>query len=343
MVCHPGWVSDVVFLIGNGLSLGVSSAFSVGELTERLNAALDATTREALAEIAALGSPEPRAATQALGFEDLAGPVDRVAAAVRTLAPLARTVNETTVLGEAYEYLRRRYVQLVGIILSEITGSAHLAGRADWEGLNAFASALWDLQEQHETSVFTLSYDTLLESSLLETNRGWFYDGFAGMRLNHPLDKRTGTLAAYHLHGSALWYERSDGAILKTPSDSTLRDVLLEDWRTGNQSYGLPVVVLTDLKSRAIGQYPFDLLYQEFWSELVGATTLVAAGYGFRDVPVNRVIRSWLDALATASPTATAPFRPRSPRAAISPSRRPSPSTARQSRFLRRQARIRST
>ena len=48
------------------------------------------------------------------------------------------------------------------------------------------------------------------------------------------------------------------------------------------------------LKTRAVAQYPFDLFYGEFWNELAAAHRLVAGGYGWRDAPVNAVIRAWL-------------------------------------------------
>lgn len=294
--CDDWNVSEIVYIIGNGLSIGVSEHFSVASLTNRLTEALDPATSEALAQVANLGRPDSDlgAPTASLGFEDYAGPIDRIAAAVRTLAPLAGAGAEGGVLWQAYEYLRRRYVQLVGLVLTEITGSAHLADSEKWQRLNAFTDALWALQSSHSSAVFTLSYDTLLESSMLESGRGWFYDGFAGRQLNYPLDRRAGTIGVYHLHGSALWYERPNGDIGKVRSDSFMRDALLQEWSRGDETYGLPVVVLTDLKTRAASQYPFDLFYQELWSELSDASTVVMAGYGFRDVPVNRVIKSWL-------------------------------------------------
>ena len=207
-------LADIVFLVGNGLSIGVSDHFAVANLTERLEAALDEPTRAALAEIAVLSAPEIAAGREArsAGFEDIVGPLDRIASAVRTLAPLAGSPDSAHVLIEAYEYLRQRYVQLVGIVLSEVTGAAHLPSSTDWTSLNDFADRLSKLNRQHDVVIFTLNYDTLLESALLERHPGRFYDGFAGMSFNHPLDRRPGTIGAYHLHGSALWFQDPSGA-----------------------------------------------------------------------------------------------------------------------------------
>jgi hypothetical protein len=81
--------------------------------------------------------------------------------------------------------------------------------------------------------------------------------------------------------------------VRKVRSDSFLRQSLIEQWIVGEGAAGLPVVVLSDLKSRAVARYPFDLLYQELWTELTDATTLVVAGYGFGDQPVNSMLERW--------------------------------------------------
>jgi SIR2-like domain len=297
----------------NGLSVGVRPDFAVDALTVRLNESLDEPTREALAEIAVLGRPDSFSAPSAdtpLGFEDYAGPIDRIASAVRTLAPLAEGSERAEVLWDAYEYLRLRYVQLVGLVLAEVVRAAHLAESARWEALNAFADEIWAIHNRVPSAVFTLSYDTLLESAMIEAHRGWFYDGFAGMTLNHPLDCFPGTLPVYHLHGSALWYETPDGTIRKVRSDNPDHERLMEEWQEGRASLGLPVVVLTDLKTRAVGQYPFDILYAELWTELSEANTVVTAGYGFRDVPVNAVLRAWLNGARDDTPRALEVWSP---------------------------------
>ncbi len=292
-------MSRVVYLLGNGLSVGVSSEFGVAALTSRLSGALDQETREALAEIAVLGHPDLSERTEhhtELGFEDYAGPIDRIAAAVRALAPLAGPGSASQTLWDAYEYLRQRYVQLVGIVLSEVSRATRLSETARWTALNEFVIELRSVHRDYESAVFTLSYDTLLDSAMLESHMGWFYDGFAGpeMTLNYPLDCHPGTLPVYHLHGSVLWYETLDGTIRKLRSDSPKHAELLEQWSKGEASTGLPVVVLTDLKSRAVGENPFDLFYAELWNELAGATDLGVGGYAFRDAPVNTVVRAWM-------------------------------------------------
>jgi SIR2-like domain len=290
-------VSEVVYLFGNGLSMGLSPAFGVDAITGRLNDSLDQPTRDALREIALLGRPDnvlPQAGR--LGFEDYAGPIDRVAAAVRALAPLAGPEGPSAVLLEAYAFLRRRYTQLVGLVLAEVASAASIGSADHWTELNAFATEVHRIHLTHSSAVFTLSYDTLLESAFIEAHIGWFYDGFAGtsLNLNHPLACYPGRLPVYHLHGSVLWYQTPEGVIRKTRSQGFMHELLLEEWAAGADEHGLPVVVLTDLKTRAVSQYPHDIFYAELWKELGDAKRLIAGGYGFRDLPVNAVLRAWL-------------------------------------------------
>jgi hypothetical protein len=291
-------MAEVVYLIGNGLSVGVSPTFRVDALTAKLNESLSATTRAALIEIATLGRPDSAigVTSATLGFEDYAGPIDRIAAALRTLAPLAEQGQSSAVLWDAYEYLRGRYLQLAGTVLAEIASATSLGATDKWEELNRFADEIRGLHVRHPSAVFTLPYDTLLESAMIEAHCGWFYDGFAGpdLILNDPLHCFPGRMPVYHLHGSVLWYQSPDDIIGKSRSDSESHRDQMEKWKVGDDSAGLPVVILTDLKTRAAAQYPFDLFYAEFWDELAGARHLVVGGYGFNDTPVNQVIRRWL-------------------------------------------------
>jgi len=63
-------------------------------------------------------------------------------------------------------------------------GDADDERQASWRAMNAFAAELIKL---HAT-VFTLNYDSLLMSALLE-QRAMVYDGFRFGTLNVPLDR----------------------------------------------------------------------------------------------------------------------------------------------------------
>lgn len=292
-------MSSVVFLFGNGLSIGVAPEFAVPAMTERLNSRLEPSMREALVELRQLSTPDLVVPAESqLGFEQLAGPLDRVANAVQVLAPIARRADREDCLHQSHLYLRQRYLSIVGLILDDLASSARLGQTEGWSALNELGQALGRLHREHSTALFTLSYDTLLDSALIESYGGWFYDGFAGpgLLLNQPLDCWAGTMPLYHLHGSVLWYEDPIAGVRKVPSDSDLHRAQLEQWRTGEDQLGFPVVVLTDAKVPAVARHPFDLFYQELWNELGQARVLVIAGYAFGDEPVNRIVKSWLSA-----------------------------------------------
>jgi hypothetical protein len=257
-------MAEVVVLFGNGLSIGVAPAFAVPAMTARLNEALDESMRRALADLRHVSTPDAAVPPEAvLGFEQLLGPLDRVAHAVQSLAPLAKVVDRENCLNQSHAFLLSRYVSLVGLVMADLSASARLGNREAWTELNELAVQLRLMNDRHPVAIFTLSYDTLLDSALLESRGGWFYDGFAGtdMRLNQPLDRWPGTLPLYHLHGSVLWYEDADGRVRKARSDDFMHEALLEQWAEGSDSLGLPVVVLSDAKVPAVARHPFNLFY----------------------------------------------------------------------------------
>jgi hypothetical protein len=289
-------VSKVVVLFGNGLSIGVAPGFAVPAMTARLNEALNDDLRGALADLRLVSTPDASMPPETvLGFEQLVGPLDRVAHAVQSLAPIARLVDREDCLNQSHAFLLSRYVSLVGLVMADLASSAQLDDRTAWTELNELAVQLRAMHDRHSVALFTLSYDTLLDSALLESRGGWFYDGFAGpqLKLNQPIDRWSGTMPLYHLHGSVLWYEDPNGQVRKTRSDNFMHGALLPEWTAGNDGLGLPVVVLTDAKMPAVARHPFDLFYQELWRELADARVFVVAGYAFGDEPVNRVIRQW--------------------------------------------------
>lgn len=58
------------------------------------------------------------------------------------------------------------------------------------------------------------------------------------------------------------------------------------------QSSAEPVVILADQKERAVQQDPFAWAYRRLARALDGAHGILIAGYGFGDVPLNRVLSS---------------------------------------------------
>lgn len=125
-------------------------------------------------------------------FELVAGSLHRLGQAISSLSSLATLdIDAADGLLQASEKLRGLYRRAVAYVLLQVDGAAwdHEAktGLVEWDELNAMASALYELHGTEAVAIYTLNYDSLLMSSLLEQSQ-WVYDGFRGLELNDPLD-----------------------------------------------------------------------------------------------------------------------------------------------------------
>jgi hypothetical protein len=277
-----------VVLVGNGLSIGFDARLSGRSITERVTAAIDDDLRTLLDRVVHLGQPE--SPDQPIGadrgaFEQLAGPLDRLAEALIAVQDLLAVAGDSEAvrgLGDASQELRRQYFRIVGTVLREVDACCiepqpDDARRAAWQRLNDFAAQLVDWNgAQNKVTVFTLNYDSLLLSSMLEASE-WVYDGFRGLTLNHPLD-RWSNPALYHLHGSVSWIRGREGIVSKKRLDVMRLENILDRWAEGDVAVGQPSVVLTDLKTPEAARYPFALMYEELARSLSVAGLAVVAG-----------------------------------------------------------------
>ena len=291
----------MIFVFGNGLSIGFDSRLTTTGITERVVASLSAEYADALRDLAALGAPEdPDSAPVDVDrgtFEQLAGPVNRLADALLAVQRLFIGPSPSPLLAklrDAADGLRQHYVRIVGTALHEVDAccvdvDADAERHESWQAMNAFAAELVKLR----ATVFTVNYDSLLISALLE-QRALVYDGFPFGTLNVPLDAWSGRTPFYQLHGSVAWRRAADGSVYKTRLRDVREEKLLEAWAAGNMNLGLPAVVLGDLKTRYTEQYPFSTLYDELHRELSKESLIVVGGYSFGDRPLNRALACFL-------------------------------------------------
>lgn len=293
---------SIVFLFGNGLSVGFDPRFLTAALTERVLTRLGPTYGSALTDLASLASPDDvdRLLGSSRGnFELLASPVDRIAEAMTAIETLLASTNAKVLAGlrRATVELRLHYLRIVGSVLAEVdeccvVDAADEARLAWWKVMNDFADKLTALHAVNRTTIFTTNYDSLLMSALLNGNRT-VYDGFAGGLLNVPLHRYAGTPALYHLHGSVAWM-RQAGDVTK-PSLGYVRGVgAIQRWANGETTDGWPTVILGDLKSRQTARFPFNLFYEELRSSLATSSLAVVGGYSFGDRPVNAELAAFL-------------------------------------------------
>jgi hypothetical protein len=243
-----------------------------------------------------VGSPDASAS-----FESLAGPVDRMATALNAVqALLGQAVGSDVFSGldEASAALRRLYFRLVGLVLDEIDSrcvgewATAVERREKWDDLNRFVDAVLRADHGGPAALFTLNYDSLLDSAMMETAQR-FYDGYPGLTLDVRLDAR-GLPALYHLHGSVAWITRPDGVVVKRRLDYLRAIGHLAAWIGGEPTTELPTVVLSDLKTPSTARHPFSLFYDELQRALGRVKTVVAGGVSFGDLPINRLIAAYL-------------------------------------------------
>jgi hypothetical protein len=291
----------MIFIFGNGLSIGFDRRLATEALTDRVLTSLGDDYAGVLRDLAELGTPEdpdtaPVDVTRG-GFEQLAGPLDRLADALVAVQRLFIGLGTSplfTGLREAADGLRQHYVRIVGTVLHEVDSccvveDADEERKASWQNMNAFAAELIKL---HAT-VFTLNYDSLLMSAFLE-GADWVYDGFRYGTLNVPLDHWSEPVTLYHLHGSVAWHRAGDGLVHKERLQAVRQQRLLEAWAAGDTDRGLPAVILGDLKTRYTEQYPFSTLYDELHRQLSAESLVVVGGYSFGDRPLNRALARFL-------------------------------------------------
>jgi hypothetical protein len=161
-------------LIGNGLSLAHNREhYSLVNLTERVRMRLAGMTTgtgtllDDLDEIRASLRPDfvPRTGES---FEDVAGPVDRLANTLSEFGPLGRvaTPEQRLVLQDLEVALRALYTRVVGAVLEEVV--AHPTTDAGWDAVNQVGLRLAELTlEQGGMDVFCLNYDALLDAALI--------------------------------------------------------------------------------------------------------------------------------------------------------------------------------
>ena len=320
------------YLIGNGLSLAFNfDHYNLMSLTDRVKDRLAGMSTDAgplieqLDEIGASLRPDLVPASQQ-SFEDIAGPVDRLANTLAEFGPLDRVASddERIVLRNLRRKLRALYTRVVGAVLEEAV--QHPTTSTGWTGVNEVAEHLAEVAlRQGDLDVFCLNYDALLDSGLIQTTNGAYWnrvalsDEFRGWPVygvpiftkdrhiisvqalgwrGGPFSPGLANLRLHHLHGAGTWM-RFEGQVRKAKSLDQLRQLgLFTAWAEGIERPGEvgavePVVLLGDQKGASVARPPFNENYEAFATAVSGADEIVLAGFSFMDRPLSRTISTY--------------------------------------------------
>lgn len=295
-----------LFVFGNGLSIAPTDGrVNVAEITQKLWEWLDGEDLKDFVE-----NLQEWAKPQMVGldpdahnynFELVAGSLHRLGRAVASLTSLADLgVAAAEGLLEASEELTSLYRRIVAYVLMQVDNAAwdrHAMVRlVEWADLNAMAKSLVELHNKEAVAIYTLNYDSLLMSALLEQTE-WVYDGFRGEGFNEPLDPWK-NIALYPLHGSIGIYTDATGALHKRTLQEVRDEKLLERWSAGEDNAELPQVVLGDTKDSLTLLEPFASYYNQLAGDRAHPATqeVIVGGYGFGDRPLNRTLGLFLAA-----------------------------------------------
>lgn len=307
-----------VYIFGNGLSIAFrEDQFQLSALTKQVKQSLAALpgprgsdTWSELEQLVKVLQPDGTYAPP--GFEGFAGPLERLASAVRHLGGLVGfgDPTEADALRRVGARATRLYQQVVGAVLLAVTENR--PGN-DHSVLEATARHLVGRISAEPLEVFTLNYDAWLDHALLamrdeckDTGDAFtLIDEFAGYELSTfkigkadvrtfpwrggPYESAGRLLRLHHLHGCASWIRSADGT-RKATMEGLRASGLFQTWLRGDDSPFQSALVLGDSKERLVAREPFDETYTALRIALSNADRLVIAGYGFGDVPLNAAV-----------------------------------------------------
>lgn len=313
-----------VYLFGNGLSLAFDhDHYALTSITRRVQERLSevrlSTGQSLLERLEEIRSSLAPDTGRVRSFEDIAGPVDRLARTISESGPLASfadTDEQRRMLKDLSLKVVGLYRRIVGVVLSCVMD--HGGENALWASVDSIAQYLGrEAERQGHLDVFVLNYDALLDSGLIQAQDAskafQLMDEFSGRRgLRVPVHCASGVvrqipslrwredswmagkprLRLHHLHGAGTWMRR-EGFVYKAGTLDSLRDCrLFRAWAEGTESEVEPAVLLGDQKQRWVNLWPFIETYQQLAASVSSADEIILAGYSFGDLPLNRMIAS---------------------------------------------------
>ena len=214
-------------------------------------------------------------------------------------------------LGQHKSIIEKIYRKYIARILEIIHGNVHLdAIERKLGGFTEFF--IRNLKESKKGFVFTLNYDLLVETILLEKlGTDYFTDfcftsnklkdtnipkfDFNPKRNEEHYTETQRQIELHHLHGSlSLFYDYSRNRATKLKSGDIGFESIYKKIYEENLPL-IPAIITGGGKSDKIVQYPFEFYYRALKDicDFGEASKLYVIGYSFRDDHINDLISRW--------------------------------------------------
>jgi hypothetical protein len=310
-------MSKAVILTGNGLSVALNPDFALPKITERFYNRLS-LEHKAFIEHHMGGNYNQ------LDFEESIASIEQSYDALQNYfnflssgihgERFTKTYNlEIEPLLSHVNAIKEIIFEYTASILELIDG--HVSKAEIEDNLSGFVTWLNALLSREETKVdlFTLNFDLLLETILLEEvgterfmdfhHRGSRWDAIDNKFRFYFHPDRSKQIAGnrsvklHHLHGSLSSFKNViDGKLFKVTTED------LRDYRLYNRIFDLdliPLIVTGGGKSNKVQQSPFNFYYNEFRKKMFIedqlCDELYIVGYSFRDDHLNSAIAERLE------------------------------------------------
>lgn len=313
-------MSKALFLFGNGLSIGLSTDFSLRTITSKFLEQLPNQEKLFFEKICG----------KTLNFEDFEENFSRIEDALEGLLSYVTFLNSDAgktflenfslsnpELEKHYSIIQKIYDNYIFQILQLIQGNVTKKGIS--EKLAAFSSFLKkELDNSEKGYVFTLNYDLLAETILLEELGTTKFTDFCSSAGNHAQSKISKfdfdpamnnykfgeyesqfEVELHHLHGSlSLFIDGIRNKAIKFRNE----EILLNDiyGKIAKENWDLrPAIITGGGKSKKVNQYPFEFYYRNLKDLCTYAkfNKLYIVGYSFRDEHINKLLKRWISAV----------------------------------------------
>jgi|SRR5690625_450675 len=306
-----------VILTGNGLSVGLNQAFSLQNITETFYNNLPQEHKRFIEHH--MKRIEKDEYIQ-VDFEEAIASIEQIHDSLDSYVNFLETEEEGKMFLRSenlqIDELKKHLQKIKEIILAYTASIVEIIdGNVRKEQIDEKLSGFirWlekQYKEESQVDLFTLNFDLLLETILLEifgtdkftdfhVPRGYWKgaEKFNFSPQENLFDFGRRNIRLHHLHGSLSSFKRlQDGRVFKLKTE----DIRLMDfYKNLNTSDCFPSIITGGFKSDKVQMSPFNYYYNEFKVKMMDpddiCDELYIIGYSFRDKHINESIKKRLE------------------------------------------------